>query len=64
MSKNAHDNTTETHRKIGEKNLAKCDMKNIAKYFSSVFGIRLTRKTIDVSTKEGVLKILSANVET
>ena len=37
MSKNAHDNTTEAHRKIGKKNLARCDMKNIAKYISSVF---------------------------
>ena len=49
MSKNAHDNTTETHRKIGKKNLARCDMKNVAKYISSVFGIRLTRKTIDAT---------------
>ena len=40
MSKNAHDNTAETHRKIGKQSMP------------------------HVSTKEGVLKILSANVET
>ena len=48
MSKNAQDNTTESHRKV-EKNLAKYGRKNIANYIPNDFGISLTSKTIDAT---------------